>query len=418
MNGGGPPDQGRPPPQDDSAPPARGSRPLAGGRCAPPPDDVPPQGGGQLREGEGRATLPPPASRELPQAGGDPTAFGASRREGCGSQAPPPANVHSEAGRKSAPPAAGQPQAGDAQQPPAECRPPAATVHPPLIPTLLPGAPGEASADTPAAGHDKPAGKDKPAGQDMPAGQDKPFCFSTEILFLQTESRATKRRETGKNRRAFDDGFGPDALWALMQHLAPVVRAQSFSEKSYLCCQVQNNFAILSLVENCYLFANCLRCRPWPTQTAHLRRRAPLSLPSRRRLLTSLSHFPPYLHSTAGGVARSASQTPAPARSTGSFHPPPSAVVWTPTRDSRDSVAEPSRRRAGTSVERLSRRPVLLARRDESRATLSPTRSADDWGCESSDSVADYRPPRLGSVATHSGGGDLLVGCCRARRGG
>lgn len=117
---------------------------------------------------------------------------------------------------------------------------------------------------------------------------------------------------------------------------------------------------------------------------------------SRRRALAvsssadhPLSHSPPHFHSTAGGVTRSVFPTPAPTRPTGRVHPPLSTAVSTPGRDSSDFVAEPSDCRAGTSVERLCRRPVLFVSGDESRATLSPTRSTDDWGRASSDFVAD-----------------------------
>jgi len=175
-----PPDKGHPLPQYVSAPPARGRLPLAGGRCAPLPDGALPEGGGQSREGEGLAAMPPPANRVMLEAGGNRTPSGASRREGGGSQAPPQASRPSEAGVESAPPAAVQPQAGDEQASRAESRPPAATLHPPPVPKPSAGAPGESSADTPAAGYDQPAGHDQPvvhdqpAGHDQPVGQDKP----------------------------------------------------------------------------------------------------------------------------------------------------------------------------------------------------------------------------------------------------
>jgi len=136
VNGKGPPDQGHLVLQDVSQPPSRG--------C-----------------------LPPPANRVLQQAGGKSTLFGATRLEGGGSQAPPPANGPSDAAGESAPPAADQPHAGDVQPLLAECRPPAATVNFLPVPKLSQGAPREASADTPAAGHHKLAGHEKSAGHDQ-----------------------------------------------------------------------------------------------------------------------------------------------------------------------------------------------------------------------------------------------------------
>jgi len=47
-------------------------------------------------------------------------------------------------------------------------------VHSPPVPTLSPGAPGEASAETLAEGHEKPADYGEPVGHDEPAGHDQP----------------------------------------------------------------------------------------------------------------------------------------------------------------------------------------------------------------------------------------------------
>jgi len=121
----------------------------------------------------------PPARGCLPLAAGSSTLSGANHREGGGWQAPPFATGLSEASGESAPPAADQRQAGSAQPSIAGCGPPAATVHPPPVPVLSPGALAEASADTLAAGHVKPAGHDQPAGQGRPADQGKPVGQGT-----------------------------------------------------------------------------------------------------------------------------------------------------------------------------------------------------------------------------------------------
>jgi len=188
-----------------SEPPACGLLPLADGRLEPPLDDVAPQGGGQSHEGEGRAALAPPASFVWPPAGGNSTHFWAGRREAGGSQAPPPANVLSESSGELSPSAADQPQARVVQPSPAKCRPPVATVHPPPVPTLSPGAPGEASAEMLAAGqvnpadHDQPAGPyqledhDKPAGHGKPASHDQPVGY---VLTAEQDKPAAARGAT------------------------------------------------------------------------------------------------------------------------------------------------------------------------------------------------------------------------------
>jgi len=48
--------------------------------------------------------------------------------------------------------------------------------------------------------------------------------FCTGFLFLQTGTRASQRLKTGKNRRAFDDGSGPAALWSARDSSAQASR--------------------------------------------------------------------------------------------------------------------------------------------------------------------------------------------------